>query len=297
MPFSTDGLARASTQHPWRIVGVWIAAVLVSFGLVGGLLGGVLTSEAELTNDPESYRAYQLIGERIPADPDFATEVVIVRVGETATTPAGAPLTTEASSFQATLRRIKRELETIEGVVVVGAPAAVSLDHRAALLTLRMEHDPEGTIPEVVERVGSFDEAPFEVEITGEWTADEDFGRLSEQDLQEGELFYGLPASLVILLVVFGTVVAGLLPLLMAIVSIVVALALTALVGQVWELSIFVVNMLTGMGLALGIDYTLCSRVSARNAATDSKRRRRSRLRVRRQAAPSSSAASRSCSR
>ena len=55
----------------------------------------------------------------------------------------------------------------------------------------------------------------------------------------------------------FGAVVAGLIPLLMAIVSIVIALGLTALLAQPFELSIFIVNMLTGMGLALGIDYSL----------------------------------------
>ena len=58
-------------------------------------------------------------------------------------------------------------------------------------------------------------------------------------------------------MLVFGTVVAGLVPLLMAIVAIVVALGLTALVAQQFELSVFVINMLTGMGLALGIDYSL----------------------------------------
>jgi RND superfamily putative drug exporter len=56
---------------------------------------------------------------------------------------------------------------------------------------------------------------------------------------------------------VFGGVVAGLVPLVMAMLSIVVALGLTALVAQGFELSVFVVNMLTGMGLALGIDYAL----------------------------------------
>jgi RND superfamily putative drug exporter len=62
---------------------------------------------------------------------------------------------------------------------------------------------------------------------------------------------------LIILLLVFGAIVAGLIPLLMAIVSIVVALGLVALLSQQFELSIFIVNMLTGMGLALGIDYSL----------------------------------------
>jgi RND superfamily putative drug exporter len=44
---------------------------------------------------------------------------------------------------------------------------------------------------------------------------------------------------------------------LLAILSIVAGLGLVAIVSQLWELSIFVVNMLTGMGLALGIDYSL----------------------------------------
>ena len=46
-------------------------------------------------------------------------------------------------------------------------------------------------------------------------------------------------------------------PLLLAVVSIIVALALAALIGQAFDLSVFIVNMLTGMGLALGIDYAL----------------------------------------
>ena len=93
--------------------------------------------------------------------------------------------------------------------------------------------------------------------MTGEETLDHDFNLLSQEDLENGELQFGLPAALIILLLVFGAVVAGLIPLLMAIVSIVVALGLSALLAQQFELSIFLVNMLTGMGLALGIDYSL----------------------------------------
>ncbi|MGL6278960.1 MAG: MMPL family transporter, partial [Gaiella sp.] len=84
-----------------------------------------------------------------------------------------------------------------------------------------------------------------------------DYEKVSQDDLKKGEFQFGLPAAMLVLLVVFGTLVAGALPLLMAITSIIVALALAALVGQVWELSFFVVNMLTAMGLALGIDYSL----------------------------------------
>ena len=110
----------------------------------------------------------------------------------------------------------------------------------------------------MIERVGEADEDPaFAAEITGNLTQDHDFNFLSERDLQEGELKFGLPGALLILLLVFGAVVAGLIPIAMALVSILTAMGLVALLSQAYDLSIFTVNMLTGMGLALGIDYSL----------------------------------------
>ena len=97
----------------------------------------------------------------------------------------------------------------------------------------------------------------FQVSITGSLTADADFEKLSGEDLQKGELLIGLPAALIVLVLVFGAVVAGLVPVLLGLLSIVVAVALTALVGQAFEVSFFVVNMISAMGLALGIDYAL----------------------------------------
>lgn len=116
------------------------------------------------------------------------------------------------------------------------------------------EDDVDGIVA-AVERVDA--EPGVEAGVTGEFTLDADFNQLSQDDLKTGELYFGIPAALVILLLVFGAVVAGLVPLVFALVSIFVALALTALIGQAFELSVFVTNMLTGMGLALGIDYTL----------------------------------------
>src|SRR5262249_33886646 len=97
----------------------------------------------------------------------------------------------------------------------------------------------------------------FRVTITGDQTRQHDFNRLSQDDLRSGELQFGLPASLIVLLLVFGAVVAGLVPVLMAMQSVVAALGLVAVLAHTMELSVFVVNMLTGMGLALGIDYAL----------------------------------------
>jgi uncharacterized membrane protein YdfJ with MMPL/SSD domain len=97
----------------------------------------------------------------------------------------------------------------------------------------------------------------FAVTVTGQKTLDRDFNELSQSDLQHGELRVGLPAALIVLLLVFGAVVAGLVPLLITLPSIAVALGLVAVLAHAFSLSVFVINMLTGMGLALAIDYSL----------------------------------------
>jgi RND superfamily putative drug exporter len=135
-------------------------------------------------------------------------------------------------------------------------PVAVSPDGHSALVSLLILSDSgAGPVEQVVERANGV--GGFEAGITGYRTANHDFGKQSQTDLEKGELAFGLPAALVVLLLVFGAVVAGLVPVLMAILSIIVALGLVALLSLEFSLSVFIVNMLTGMGLALGIDYSL----------------------------------------
>ncbi len=52
----TGRLARASSRHPWRTLALWAIAIVLSFGTIATSLGDVLTTDAEMTNDPESYR-------------------------------------------------------------------------------------------------------------------------------------------------------------------------------------------------------------------------------------------------
>jgi RND superfamily putative drug exporter len=63
--------------------------------------------------------------------------------------------------------------------------------------------------------------------------------------------------ALIVLVAVFGAVVAGIVPIAMGIASIVVATGITAVVGQFMDFSFFVTNMISMMGLAVGIDYSL----------------------------------------
>ena len=92
--------------------------------------------------------------------------------------------------------------------------------------------------------------------IGGDASAAWENNELAEHDLRQGERF-GVPVALLVLLVLFGAVAATLLPLGLAVVSIIVALALVSLIGQQFQLVFFVTIMVVMLGLAVGIDYSL----------------------------------------
>jgi uncharacterized membrane protein YdfJ with MMPL/SSD domain len=247
----TERLATASARQPWRTVAAWVALVVVSLAVIVFFLGDALTTEGDVTTNPESKQADALIAERF-VRVDGATEVIVVR---SQTGDADEP------AFRAELERILSEAQNAgaipRSVSIAQAldRATVSADGRAVLVPVAVEDDEVESLAEVVKAAD--DRPGIDAGITGQLTADADFEKLSQEDLQNGELFFGAPAALVILLLVFGAVVAGLVPIILALVSIVVAIALTSLLGQAFDISFFVVNMITGMGLALGIDYSL----------------------------------------
>jgi putative drug exporter of the RND superfamily len=249
-------LALANARHPRRTIGAWIAAVLVAIVLIVGLLGGALTTEGKPTNNPQSERANDVREAAFPAASSAAiTDIVIVRSSrETVDQPA----------FRSFVRTLADEVRGAKGVESVRTyldaqdPSLVSKDQHAAMVQFAMPDESSSGIDDVVDDVQRADRSPaFAVTVTGQRTVNHDFNKLSEEDLRSGELQFGLPAAVIVLLLVFGTVVAGLVPLLIALPSIIVALSLVAILGHVFSLSIFTINMLTGMGLALGIDYAL----------------------------------------
>jgi RND superfamily putative drug exporter len=250
----TRRLAVLCARHPWRTIGAWIGAIVVAVALTSALLGGNLTSEGEVTNNPDSLRAYDLLAERFPQQQGF-DELVIVR--SEAQRADDARFRDKVTQLVEALRAT-RATQTVRSYLTDDDPTLVSRDRHAVLIPIVLHSPGEDHVEPVLEVVRKFDDQPgLDANITGEFTLDQDFGEVSERDLRNGELRLGLPAAMLVLIVVFGALVAALLPLLLALVSIAVALGLTALVSAQWELSLFVVNMLTGMGLALGIDYAL----------------------------------------
>ena len=127
--------------------------------------------------------------------------------------------------------------------IVLGGPEAdfdLAADHIA-------------TLRGVLDRAGG---GGFEVLLAGQGALNEDFNTIAEEDLRQGETI-GVVGALVVLVAVFGAVVAALLPIGLAVLAIAAAVGLVALLGLAFHFSFFVTNMITMMGLAVTIDYSL----------------------------------------
>jgi RND superfamily putative drug exporter len=250
----TQRLALACARRPGRTLAAWAAVVVLALGSIATLLGSALTTDADVTTEPDSVKGLNLLDERF-ANRDPVSELVVVRA------ESG---TTQDPAFQQQVSDLRDTIATADGVVSVGDPAGpqgaalVSADGQAVLLPVVTDDAAETGILEVIDAVEAADATDgIAVAMTGDWTLNNDFLEVSQHDLEQGELRFGLPAALIVLLLVFGAVVAASLPLAMAVVSIITAVGISAVVGQAVDLSFFIVNMVVAMGLALGIDYSL----------------------------------------
>jgi RND superfamily putative drug exporter len=95
-----------------------------------------------------------------------------------------------------------------------------------------------------------------EMWVTGVPVVYEEFNAVIEEDLRQAEII-SLPIAGAILLVVFGTLIGAGLPLLIAGLSLISTFAAIALLANEMDMSIFVTNLATMIGLALAIDYSL----------------------------------------
>ena len=82
------------------------------------------------------------------------------------------------------------------------------------------------------------------------------FAHIAEKDLITGETI-GISVALIILALVFGSVTSAIIPVILAVVAIFVSIGAVSVIGQIVDLNDFVPNIMTMMGLAVGIDYCL----------------------------------------
>ena len=268
--FSTAGLSRASARRPWRVVIGWLV-ILVAAGVISSLwLGDALTTEIETLDDPESVRGLELLEERLGREDPLAETVIIT----------SDSATVDDSAFMDVVNQVVTNLRAMEGVVDPDPGMTVNYyeareapDPEVAAAAEQLVSEDRSTLLVPVTFIGELDEVHthydayidaltspesngVEVMSVGDLTINEEFNVIAEEDLVRAEVV-GIPIALVILIIVFGALIAALIPVGLALVSIVVALGLASIVGLRFELSFFITNMVTLIGLAVGIDYAL----------------------------------------
>ncbi|RSS33694.1 MMPL family transporter [Streptomyces sp. WAC08241] len=171
---------------------------------------------------------------------------------------------TDAPAVAAEARRLAERLDAEPGVEGVGSywstgsPALRSEDGRKAVIAARITGE-EKEAAAVLDRIAPAyrgAHGPVEVSLGGELAVRHEMQTLIEEDLLRAELI-ALPLTLVLLVMVFGSAVAALLPLGVGIVAILGTNAILRGLTEFTDVSVFAQNLTTALGLGLAIDYAL----------------------------------------
>ncbi|MFD5148026.1 MMPL family transporter [Streptomyces sp. NPDC058401] len=160
--------------------------------------------------------------------------------------------------------RLTARLAAEPGVTGVGSywrtglPTLRSEDGRQALIAARVLGD-EKTANAVLERiVPSYrgEHGPVKVSIGGPAAVQREVTSTIQEDLLRAELI-ALPVTLVLLILVFGSAIAALLPLGVGIIAIIGTNAVLRGLTEFTDVSVFAQNLTTALGLGLAVDYAL----------------------------------------
>ena len=246
--------ARMCATHPWRVVGGWVGIVVVLIVLVG-TIGGSLRDEFEIPGS-DTQKATDLIEAEFASEQGAVLNVVLAAPeGERLDTPERKAAIAEA---MARLRSPQfKATEERAGLENVGDPLTeetTSADGRIAYAEVQFdriiyEKDREAVVAveeavrEIVEPAG----------VTVEYNGEAEFPPI-EQGTQE---LLGLLAALIVLLVVFRTVIAMLIPIALALTAVATAFLLLFIVAGLTDVNTITPLLVSMIGLGVGIDYSL----------------------------------------
>jgi RND superfamily putative drug exporter len=227
-------------------------AIVIGVNAWAATAGGTLIQGGWVIDGSEEQRAAALIADRFGSE---ATTMLVVY--EDPKGDAASP------AFQATVKSSLARVADDPAVTKIQtygdtrAPALLSNDETMTLAAVFLDKGVEeavndaGRLAEEVERP-----AGITMWVTGIPQVYHEFNAKIERDLFQAEAI-SLPIALLILLAVFGTLVGAALPLVIAGFAMPTAFAVISLLANVTDMSIFVTNIATMIGLALAIDYSL----------------------------------------
>jgi RND superfamily putative drug exporter len=246
------------------MVATWVVILIAAFA-VQGFAPLETTTNTELLNNPESTRGWDLLEEHGIREERSGAETIILRSNTS---------TVEDPEFRETVQRVTDAVRAEDDIVASAtntyelaeqdpqaAGSLVSADGTTTIIPVNLA----GSLEDAVANGADFIEivhdqrvaAPgFEILTVGDASLNEEINTIVEEDLARGEGI-GAGVAFVVLLLVFGALVAALVPIVLAAIAIMISFGLSALVSQAFELSTTVTTIITMIGLAVGIDYAL----------------------------------------
>src|SRR4051794_18120070 len=236
------------------LLGLVIAAV------IGGPVTGLLSNGGFDDPKSESSRATAYLRDRMgTGNPD----VVVLVTAKNGQGKVDDPAVADAGRRYTERLAADPRLRDVTSYWSAGSvPPLRSADGQSALVVAQVR----GPADELVDRtkevapllrdVSPPADGPIDVRLSGPGPVFSEVNTTIEHDLLRAEMI-AIPVTAVLLIVVFGSAIAAMLPLAIGILSIVGTLLVLRLLNGVTDVSVFALNLTTSMGLGLGIDYSL----------------------------------------
>ena len=240
----TRAIAMASTRHPWRAIVSWIAGLAALFALAA-TAGGTFADDFSAPGS-QSARAMALLNQNFPdAAKGKALVVVEAKQGTIA-------------EDRADVAAVLESVTGLDHVASVSNPyraGTVSADGRIAFAELTLDvperqmGKPAFTV--LADAVSSMNTPDLRVELGGDGVF------LNAEDNSSGHVGVGLLVALLVLLVVFGTAVAAVLPIGLSLVAVAAGIGAITLMASPMTVSVSAIPVAGLVGLGVGVDYAL----------------------------------------
>lgn len=252
-------------RKPYVVIFVWIILLAFSLFLSQNYLSEALSGGDGATIDTESKLASKLKNEKMNLinskeqdSSDQADEVssdnLLVITSNSFKFPSEEYNKAIEDFFVATQEEInnlgiKQEIGTISDYQINPSQDGSTVMMSAPFVS----GDLVGPLMHLLENVSNDD---FQYYFIGQESIEHTFLELAEKDLVTGETI-GISVAIIILALVFGSVTSAFIPVILALVAITIAVGIISILGQFVSLNEFVPNIMSMMGLAVGIDYCL----------------------------------------
>ncbi len=241
------GYGRQVYRFRWFIIAFWVVVVIVSIPFAAQI-GSVLKGGGYYYNNSESAHADNLINARLRQP---STQLLVI-FQSTNRVVNDASYQKEVNDFMSRARSFAH----VTGVVQSGT----GQDGRTTYVTVNFNQE-SGKVEDQLDNFRALlpsgaAAGPAQAYLTGDAPIDQAFNQITQQDIERAELF-ALPIALFVLMVVFGTLIAAAMPILLAIVAIPVTMAVIYAIGLHTSMSVFVLNITSIIGLGISIDYSL----------------------------------------